>query len=324
MKKILLFIIATALLLLGIWWAKNTFFGGMAPQVIHQDGFQANYFNKGDETNKTAVVLIGGGDWGDFWASELAKMGHVGLSLPYHRREGLPPLIEKIPLEYVEKALNWLAQQPSVNPDKIIVMGASVNAELALLVASTFPKLASGVIAYCPSSVTWSNTVYPWSSEEVMAKWTHKGQPVPYIAMEKLKGKELKGNETNVIETLSYWNTGLDDSAQVAQAAIPVERIAGPILLLTPADDKVWPSHRMSQMIVDRLEAHHFSHAFDNIIYKNAGHTITAQHSQASVTTGQMYIEGIAYEFEYGGTPEGILKAQKDSRERVKAFVGGL
>lgn len=319
MKKILLFIIATALLLLGIWWAKNTFFGGITPQAIHQDGFQANYFNKGDETNKTAVVLIGGGDWGDFWANELAKMGHVGLSLPYHRKEGLPPLIEKIPLEYVEKALNWLAQQPAVHPDKVIVMGASVNAELALLVASTFPKLVSGVIAYCPSSVTWSNTVYPWSSEEVMAKWTHKGQPVPYIAMEK-----LKGNETDKIETLSYWNAGLDDSTQAAQAAIPVERIAGPILLLTPADDKVWPSLRMSQMIVDRLEAYGFPNPYDNIVYQDAGHTITAQHSKAAVTSGQMYIGDKPYEFEYGGTPEGILKAQKDSRERVKAFVGGL
>jgi uncharacterized protein len=229
MKKIISWVIGTSIILIVLWWLKEKFFNTVQAQSINQDGFKANYFKKGNDTGKTTVIIIGGGPYGDFWGSEFANAGHLGLSLPYYRAEGLPEKIEEIPLEYVERAVDWLIRQREVNPDKIIVMGGSTSAELALLFASTFPNKIKGVIALCPSSVSWSNTVFPWSSNEVKSKWTLNGQPIPFIAMEK-----IKGNETNKIETLSYWNKGLDDTLQVSQAVIKVEQIGGPILLLHP------------------------------------------------------------------------------------------
>ena len=320
MKKKIYLVIVILFVFTGLWWIKGKYFSHMKSQKVDKYGFKANYFKKGNDRNKTTVIIIGGGPFGDFWGSEFAGAGHIGLSLPYHRLDGLPEKIEEIPLEYFEKAINWLISQPEVNPDKILVMGGSVNAELALLLASVYPNKISGVIAYCPSSVVWSNTVYPWSSDEVKPKWTLKGQAIPYLAMEK-----IKGNDTDKIETLSYWNKGLDDVAQVEQAAIMVEKINGPILLLTPIDDKVWPSLRMSEMIEKRLRENNFRYRVENVKYKDAGHTITAQYNK-SITNqkGKLWIDGKAYEFEYGGSPSGILLAQGDSRKRVMDYVSEL
>jgi len=320
MKKMILWTIAILIIVSGLWWTKEKFFNAVRPQSITQDGFNANYFKMGNGAGKTAVIILGGGPYGDFWGSKFANAGHVGLSLPYYRAEGLPDKIEEIPLEYIEKAIDWLKSQPEVNSDKIIVMGGSTSAELALLVSSTLPDKVKGVIALCPSSVSWSNTVFPWSSDEIKAKWTFKGQPIPYIAMEK-----IKGNSTDKIETLSYWNKGLDDTLQVSQAAIKVERISGPILLITPIDDKVWPSLRMSDMIVKRLTDHNFKFKYENIKYENAGHGIMFQkHNALNEDKGQMKIDGKVYEFDYGGTPTGNLAGQVDSREKIMEFVNKL
>ncbi|MEO0900275.1 MAG: acyl-CoA thioester hydrolase/BAAT C-terminal domain-containing protein, partial [Bacteroidota bacterium] len=40
---------------------------------------------------------------------------------------------------------------------------------------------------------------------------------------------------------------------QYPSAVIPVEKIAGPILLLSGRDDQVWPSATMSDMMEERL-----------------------------------------------------------------------
>lgn len=317
MKKIILWILGTLVILSGLWWTKTIFFNAVRPQSITQDGFKAHYFGKGSGTGKTAVIILGGGGYGDFWGSEFANAGHIGLSLPYYREEGLPDKIEEIPLEYIEKAIDWLKIQPDVDPDKIVIMGGSTSAELALLVSSVLPDKINGVIALCPSSVCWSNTVFPWSSDEIKAKWTFKGQPIPCVAMEK-----IKGNSTDKIETLSYWNKGLDDTLQVNQAIIKVERINGPILLITPMDDNVWPSLRMSEMITKRLKESDFKFEYMNIKYENAGHGIMFQLNK-SVTEekGRMKIDDKVYEFDYGGTLSGNLAGQVDSREKIIEFV---
>jgi uncharacterized protein len=152
-----------ALSIVGYFFLDYILFDGVKPKYVSENGFRSTLFSNKNAENRPTIILIGGGHWGDYWGQEFAKSNYVGLSLPYYREEGLPQLMEEIPLEYFEKAVLWLKKQPEVNPDKIIVMGASRNAELALLIASFFPNNIHGVIAYSPSSVSWSNTVLPVS-----------------------------------------------------------------------------------------------------------------------------------------------------------------
>lgn len=306
-----------ALSIVGYFYLDSILFDGVRPKFVNEHGFKATLFAKNDIQNQPTIVLLGGGHWGDYWGQEFAKSNYVGLSLPYYRYEGLPKLMEEIPLEYFENAIQWLTGQPEVNPDKIIVMGASRNAELALLIASYFPNIVNGVIAYSPSSVSWSNTVLPFNSDSVKPSWTFRNKPVPFIPMEK-----IKGSQSTTIETISYWEQGLLESTALNRAFIQVENINGPILLLSGADDEVWPSAKMSDMIENRIKSSDFTFEFENIKYENAGHLISNNpNNPSAMRQGKMEIDGKSYDFNFGGTENGDMEAQKNAAERVLSFI---
>ena len=304
----------------GYFVLNNILFDGLQPKVIDENGFKAHYYAKPETENKTTVVLLGGGQWGDYWGVEMAKSGYVGLSIPYTKLDGLPKLPEEIPIEYFERALKWLRKQPEVNPDKIVVMGASRNAELALVIASSLPDLVSGVIAYAPSSVSWSNTVLPFNSDKVKASWTYRGKDIPYVPMDK-----ISGSNSDTINTLEYWNTGLNKEEFVKDAAIEVEKIKGPVLLFSGKDDQVWPSSRMADLLEERIDANQFEYQFQNIQYDNAGHLISGNpESNSEQRTGTMNIQNKQYFYHYGGTEDGDFKAKQDAENKVMQLIENL
>ena len=308
---ILIFLIAAYFI------ADSILFSNVKPRPINENGFQANYFVKTDTKKKLSIVLVGGGPWGDYWGQQFANSGYSGLSLPYTQKEGLPKLPEEINLEYFEKALVWLKKQPEVDPNKIIVMGASRNAELALVLASIFPESISGVVAYAPSAVSWSNTVLPYNSNELKSSWKYKGVDIPYVPMNK-----ITGNESNKIRMVEYWKKGLQKTDFIEQAAIKVEKINGPILLFSGHDDQVWPSSIMADMIEKRLEANSFKYSFQNIKYENAGHLISSNpDDNTSYRTGTINISGKNYEYEFGGNDDGDFKAKQDAKMKLMEFL---
>lgn len=319
MKKALLYILVAAVLAGGYLVLDNLLYDGIAPTSVNTDGFQGTYFAQDGTHNQPGVMLLGGGQWGDYWAQELAKAGYPGLSLPYSNREGLPPLPEEIPIEYFERAINWFQDQPAVDPNKVIIMGASRNAELALVVASTLNRRVSGAIAYCPSSVSWSNTVLPYNSDEVKPSWTYRGQAIPFVPMPKLKAPD-----SGKLETLSYWRSA--DSAAVAQAAIPVEQIKGPILLLSGSDDQVWPSAEMAEHLTRRaLASPSYTHTITNKIWDDAGHMISGDpNSPSNVRQGTMVIDGESYAYDFGGTEQGDAIAKQQAADEVWRFLNNL
>ncbi len=320
MKKITVGIGITAILFMGYFITDWLLFDGIRPVSINENDFQANYFVKDLNGPKATILLVGGGSWGDYWGQEFAKQGFVGLSLPYIGRADLPRLPEAIDLAYFEQAIDWLQQQPEVNAKKMIVMGASRNAELALILAAMYPELLSGVIAYAPSSVAWSNTVLPYSSDEIKPSWIYKGVDIPYVPMTK-----IVGNNSTKITTLDYWQSGLVKEEEVRLASIKVEKINGPILLLSGKDDKVWPSAYMANKIEERVKEYNFQHAFQNIQYENAGHLISSNPEVAStVRIGNMKVGDKEYEFEYGGTDEGDHAARQAAKLKVLAFIKNI
>lgn len=311
--------IAAVLLVACYYIVDRILFNGVRPVTVSEDGLVANYYSTNESPNP-AIILIGGGMWGEYWASELAMSGYPSLSLTYSGAEGLPELPEEIPLEYFEKAAKWLSSQPTVDPEHIVVMGASKNAELALVIASYLNEEIHGCIAFAPSSVSWSNTVLPYNSDEIKPSWTYGNAPVPFIAMQK-----LQPGTTDTLETLSYWQRALADSSAVAQAAIPVERIQGPILLFSGLDDQVWPSAQMGQMIETRIARNQFAHPIKHFVYDSSGHFISGNPLYLATTLyGQMQIQGANYYFGYGGTPEGDQKAQLDAKSKVFEYFKNI
>ena len=82
-KKYIVFAGIVIILIGAYFILDNILFDGIKPEKINQDGCVVNYFANENTTESTAVIMIGGGEWGDYWVGEFAKKGFVGLSLPY-------------------------------------------------------------------------------------------------------------------------------------------------------------------------------------------------------------------------------------------------
>lgn len=118
-KKIILSISSICVLAIGYVVLDNILFNGVKPKQIEEKGFQANLYSSDNIKNKPAIIVIGGGKWGDYWGQEFTKQGYACLSLPYYRMKGMPQLMEEIPLEYFENAIKWFVKQPQVNPKNL-------------------------------------------------------------------------------------------------------------------------------------------------------------------------------------------------------------
>ena len=94
----------------------------------------------------SAVLLLGGSDGGmpnGYAASLLAAHGYPVLALAYFGEPGLPPALEKIPLEYFQRALVWLGKQPEADPKRLTAIGTSRGGELALPARRHLPAARS-------------------------------------------------------------------------------------------------------------------------------------------------------------------------------------
>jgi dienelactone hydrolase len=101
----------------------------------------------------------------------------------------------------------------------------------------------------------------------------------------------------------------------VRRAAIPVERIQGPVLLVAGGQDQLWPSAWSGDAIAARLRAHGFRHRVVQLSYPDAGHRI----GKAYLPAGSTRIAG--GRMETGGTPQANAAAQADAWPRVLRFL---
>ena len=143
-------------------------------------GFYGEWLTPRDARRHTAILLFGGsagGLPGPFTASMLAGRGYPVLALAYFREPGLPRNLERIPLEYFQRALQWMRQRRDVDPQRIVTFGISRGGELSLLLASTFPNLVHGAIEYVGANVAGASS------------WTYRGKPLPLsIPVDRIDG----------------------------------------------------------------------------------------------------------------------------------------
>jgi dienelactone hydrolase len=144
--------------------------------TLAQEGLVGTFAAEPATTPRPAVLSLGGSGGGHSREpSLLASHGIPTLSLGYFGEPGLPAQLKNIPLEYFEKALQWLSKQPGVDPQRLAVVGVSRGAELALLLAADFPDLVHGVVA----CTTDAHVLGAGPNAGGGYAWTLGGQPVP-------------------------------------------------------------------------------------------------------------------------------------------------
>ena len=283
------------------WWIAGA--AAAAEDVVRlqlrEPGLAANVFRPSIEARYPAVLLLGGSGGGfsscaETLADLLARRGLVVMHLAYFGVEGLPADLERIPLEYLDNALTWLRLQPYVDPQRLGVAGGSKGGELALLYASMRPDLRA-VAALVPSGIVFQSTArgFPDSSS-----WSYHGRELPFVRYGKVE------SPPNVAE---YYRAGVRQATaqQLAAATIPVERIRGPILLLSAKADTLWPSSELAEGVVARLRGKAFGFAVEHVAYEDAGHLIGCEREDAT---------------KFGGTADGMRKALLDVPQRLVTF----
>src|SRR5205807_1722624 len=142
------------------------------------------------------------------------------------------------------RALDWLAARPEVDPKRIAVDGGSKGAEAALVFASRDPRVRAVVVGM-PSSVVWPGIDY---TPTPPSSWTWQGRDLP----------DLPYAFAKPFTIFSFYDAGLAALDKHPEAIIPVERIAGPVMLVCGGSDTLWPSCRMADQIEARLQTKGF------------------------------------------------------------------
>jgi pimeloyl-ACP methyl ester carboxylesterase len=151
--------------------------------------------------------------------------------------------VDRVPLESFDDALTTLHERS----ERLVVLGTSRGAEAALVLGARHVEI-DAVVAISPSDVVWAAL----SQERPQrSSWTSAGEPLPFVPYD--DGWEP---DTSPPEFVGMYEQSLETYAdRVPAARIPVERIAGAVLLVAGGDDRLWPSCDFAERIVDRRAA---------------------------------------------------------------------
>lgn len=267
------------------------------------------------------VLVLGGSEGGmrEDTAALLASRGYATLALAYFAAGALPEKMENIPLEYFEKALQWMADHEAIDGERLAVQGISRGGELALLVAAHYPEHVDAVVAHVPSGVVWPGI----GRLPPQPAWTRDGAALPSASLQfdaatgAEIGRRMRSGEP--IELAPLFRPGMADAAAMKAAEIPVERIRGPVLLISAKDDHLWPSTELSEIAVARLRAHQHPFPVEHLAYDAAGHLIMPPYRITSMTA--MVHPALNMKLSLGGTPAGAARANAESWPRVLSFL---
>ncbi len=212
---------------------------------LRAKGLYGEFYWPAGKTHVPAVLVVGGSEGGldaYLWreAALLASHGYAALALAYFGEAGLPDQLANIPLEYFMRALDWLQTQPAVDRNRLAVIGTSRGGELALLLAAHDRRLKAA-IAYSGSGLVFASVHDPR-----VPAWTWRGKPVAWVR----KNAPWQG------------------------AAIPVQQINGPFLLVAGRDDHIWNSSFLEQFALTWTHTHHHPFRDQMLTYAGAGHLI--------------------------------------------------
>jgi uncharacterized protein len=224
------------------------------------------------------VLALGGSDGGipKYFSRLLAAERCACLALAYHSTPKTQPNLIEVPLERLERALRWLRDHPRVaaRDGRVAIVAASKGAELALVLATTFPDLVGPVVAYTPSSVVWPGIDFAAGpGAPPRSTWSKAGKPLAFVMFK--PGPPPPQSERGLRLTPLH-ERGLDAVAADDPALIPIERATGPVLLVSGGDDQMWPASRMSRMLVERARRFGRGNLVRHLDFPEAGHALFA------------------------------------------------
>ena len=247
----------------------------MINTTVYVDGFEGILFPVGEKNGKV-VIVISGSNGGMGLTKKCAefycKNGIPALAVALFKTKGTQKNLDRVPIEYIESAIKWLKIK---GYEKIGIDGTSKGSEIALLSAAMFRDI-SCVIARVPSYFVSEGLIIQGKSKKPSGTscWSYNGKEIPFARYNSRKINLipiiLKEKELNLL-TINSGKTVTEDTM------IPIEKINGPILLLSSINDTVWSSYESSLYMENRLKEKSFSFPYRHIAFHNISHAMITE-----------------------------------------------
>ena len=263
-------IIAVLLLLLLFAWIQWTVASFDTTTLPARHGHVDVQLYAPDGAPRPLLVGLGGSEGGNAWTRGMWKaqrdrfldQGYAMLAVGYFGMPNSPEHLDRISLDGIHDAILKAAKDPRVDARCIALIGGSRGGELALLLASHYPDI-SAVVAMVPGSavfpaLTDALTTPGFSLHDRPLPFV----PVPWSATPNLLVHDLRGAFDKMVT----------NTAAMKTAAIPVERINGPVYFVSASQDEFWPSREMSDAMMARLKQHGFQHPAEHLVVEG-GHS---------------------------------------------------
>ena len=236
------------------------------------------YAGLGSDQSPGVVVLHGSGGPGGYereYARLLSEHGYATCCVEYFDAPGTPAALDRVPLDIVECAIEWLRERPGVAEDRVGLVGFSRGGEAALLTGVRADAVGA-VVAYSASGYAFPAPTWMDGVDEERAAWIADDEPVPYIPVDRHVEHEQNAlaDDLDLDEPISTRAVERADPDTRRRAEIPVERIDGPVLFVTGGEDAIWPAPALADVAIDRLDAHDHPWPYENRVYPDAGHAI--------------------------------------------------
>ncbi|CAN9502784.1 unnamed protein product [Ophioblennius macclurei] len=187
-------------------------------------------------------------------ASLLASRDFVVLTVSLYGHSDIPEKVQKIQLDYFEKAVKFLRTQDKVGGKGVGVISLSKSGDLALSMASFLP----GVEAVVWINGCSANTAFPL---------LYKGKQIlPPLMPDNAK---MKVTESGVFVTKNSLTRSLTEKNK--ETLVPIERAKGQFLFVASEDDLNWDSKGFMEQMAERLKLHGKQN-FETVCYPRTGH----------------------------------------------------
>ena len=245
--------------------------------TLKRDSFVGSLYKPEKDKYTGKVLICFGGSDGKFeLARRLAEVfqsrGLTALALAYVMEKGLPDQFYHVPIDPLEMAARRLHD---MGYEKVGLWGISKGAELALTAGSLLPGLVNAVVAVAPISTVCQGfskkkgiRILPGGS------WSFHGEELPYTSFGLNKfpyAHVLK--ESLAARELTMYDLYLPIVQEPnPNAVIQVERITGPVLLISSKMDTMWTSELAAKQVMDRLKRYDFPYLYRHLSYDQGGH----------------------------------------------------
>lgn len=278
-------------------------------KIVDQSGLTGVLFYPDTAHPYPGVLLLSGSEGAtqEHVAALLATKGYSVLTLAYFGAEGVSKHLENIPLEYFEKATDWLKEQPCVD-QTVSLIGFSRGGELALLLGSSSNQFHSIIVGSPCIFVTSGlrNTLYTPAPA-----WTKNGKPLSYITFNHTSRNVVSMGKKwllrRPISFLETWNNSLKEGSFTKEAQIDVEQINAPLMLIAGEEDQCWPSADYTRHIQKKLHSKKRLNCY--LSYQDVGHFPSPQSVLPGIPVSTQKATGGGMILDLGGSKKAKAEA---------------